>query len=91
MRQLMLSIKPLTYVGRVVMSTTDDTEQKVIAHYGGRRWMRIENFLRGVDDESELRKRMGEEYVCLRKSNVPIHTHNETLKLKITTQEQDWL
>ena len=78
----MVSVKPLTYVGRVVMSTTDDTEQKVIAHYGGKRWMRIENFLRGVDADSELGKRLGEEYVCLRESNVPIHTHNETLTFK---------
>lgn len=81
-RQLMVAVKPLAYVGRVVMSTTDDTEQKVIAHYGGKRWRRMENFLRGVEDESELGKRLGEEYVCLRESNVPIHTHNETLAFK---------
>jgi hypothetical protein len=90
-RQLMVSVKPLTYVGRVVVSTTDDIEQKVIAHYGGRRWRRIENFLRGVEDESELGRKLGEEYVCLRESNVPIHTHGEKLLWKFTTKDQDWL
>lgn len=86
-----MSVRPLTYVGRVVISTTDDIEQKVINHYGGKRWRRIENFLRGVDEAAKLGRRFGEEYVCLRESNVPIHTHDETLEEKSTTQGQDWL
>jgi hypothetical protein len=46
--QLCKSVPPLNYIGRIIISYTDDTEQKVIANYGGKRWRRIENFLRGV-------------------------------------------
>ena len=49
-QQLCKSVPPLNYVGRIIISYTDDTEQKVIANYGGKRWRRIENFLRGVMD-----------------------------------------
>lgn len=70
------AIKPLVYVGRIIVSTTDDTEMKVIKHYGGKTWRRMVNFLRGVDEEDEhLGRKFGEEYVCLRESNVPIHAH----------------
>ena len=80
-RDMLKSIGPLTYVGRVVMSTTDDVESKVIAHYGGKHWRRMVNFLRGVGRNgdgtatAELGKKFGEEYVCLRESNMPLHTH----------------
>lgn len=74
-RQMLVSIKPLNYVGRIVMTTKDDTEQKVIKNYGGKKWRRIVNFLRGVDKWSELGTKLGEEYVCLRESNIPVHTH----------------
>ncbi len=70
------SIKPTSYVGRVVISTKDDTELKVIGNYGGRKWRRVLNFLRGVSDhDPTLGKKLGEEFVCLRESNIPIHTH----------------
>ena len=62
------------------MSATDDVESKVIANYGGKHWRRITNFLRGVDaDDPDIGKKFGEEYVCLRESNVPVHTHTDTL------------
>ena len=77
-RQMLVSIKPLNYVGRIVMTTTDDTEQKVIKNHGGKKWRRIVNFLRGVDEWSELGTKLGEEYVCLRESNIPVHTHAMT-------------
>lgn len=67
----------MNYRGRIIVSVTDDTEKKVIKHYGGKSWKRVVNFLRGVDNnDSGLGKKFGEEYVCLRQSNVPIHTHN---------------
>jgi hypothetical protein len=47
--QLCKSVPPLNYIGRIIISYTDDTEQKVIANYGGKSWRRIENFLRGVN------------------------------------------
>ena len=79
-KELLVSIRPMNYVGRLIMSVEDDTEQKVIKHYGGRHWRRITNFLKGVDkDDPSLGDKCGEEYVCLRESNVPIHTHNLTL------------
>ncbi len=74
-RQMLRSMKPFNYVGRIVMSSTDDTEQKVIKNHGGKKWRRIVNFLRGVSEWSELGTRLGEEYVCLRESNIPVHTH----------------
>lgn len=76
LRQILKSVKPIVYVGRVIVSTTDDTEQKVIQKYGGRRWRRIVNFLRGVNDYDQVGKMLGEEYVCLRESNVPVHSHD---------------
>ena len=48
-KELAVSVPPLNYIGRIIVSYTDDTEQKVIAHYGGKSWRRIENFLRGVN------------------------------------------
>ena len=70
------SVPPLNYVGRIIISYTDDTEQKVIANYGGKSWRRIENFLRGVGDlDPDIGKKLGEEYVELRQSNIPLHSH----------------
>ena len=64
-------------MGKIIISTTDDVESKVIKHYGGKRWRRIVNFLRGVNGNDEtLGRKFGEEYVCLRESNIPIHTHD---------------
>lgn len=92
LEKMSLSIPPITYVGRVVMSLTDDLERKVIEHYGGKRWRRITNFLRGVDGFSpELGRKWGEEYVCLRESNVPIHTHDVKLDSISDTQHADWI
>ena len=60
----------------MIISTTADTEKKVIEKYGGTKWRRITNFLNGVPDDSpKIGQKYGEEYVCLRESNVPIHTH----------------
>lgn len=53
-RRLIKSVPPLNYIGRIIISFTDDTEQKVIANYGGKSWRRIENFLRGVKDISTI-------------------------------------
>ena len=70
------SVKPLTYVGRIIISTTDDIESKVIRNYGGRRWKRVMNFLRGVDEsDSELGVKHGEAFVALRSANVANHSH----------------
>ena len=87
----------MNYIGRIIISYTDDTEQKVIANYGGKAWRRIENFLRGVDEnnpENIPGQKFGEEYVELRESNIPIHSHSETLsddESQITTQQQEWM
>lgn len=75
-KELAKSMKPMNYSGRIIMSVTDDTEQKVIQNYGGKKWRRLTNFIRGVDGgNEEWGNKYGEEYVCLRQSNVPIHTH----------------
>lgn len=75
-KDLLDATSPSTYAGRIVISTTDDTEAKIIAHYGGRRWRRLTNFLNGVDEtDDDIGKRHGEEYVCLRESNIPPHVH----------------
>lgn len=76
-----MSIRPLNYPGRIIVSVTDDIESKVIANYGGRRWKRITNFLRGVDgSDPSIGQKIGEEYVCLRESDIPTHTHPVVLK-----------
>jgi uncharacterized repeat protein (TIGR02543 family) len=39
-------------------------------------------------------KKLGEEYVALRESNIPIHSHTETLpseENEITTRDQEWM
>ena len=88
----MESSPPVNYKGRIVVSTTDDTEAKVIEHYGGKKWRRITNFLRGVENHSdECGKKVGEAYVCLRESNVPIHQHNANVKSVETTRTQAWM
>ena len=80
-KDMLQSVKPLNYKGRIIISTTDDTERKVIAHHGGVRWKRLVNFLRGVEfTDWRAGDRFGEEYVCLRESNIPLHTHAVTLK-----------
>ena len=94
-KELAVSVPPLNYIGRIIVSYTDDTEQKVIAHYGGKSWRRIENFLRGVDEDDAnniLGRKWGEDYVALRESNVPVHAHSETID-KVSggeEPEQEW-
>ena len=78
--ELIRAAKPLTYVGRIIVSTTDDIEMKVIEHYGGKKWRRMVNFLRGVGSGDSRGRKWGEEYVCLRESNVPLHQHDIQLK-----------
>jgi hypothetical protein len=91
-RELSVSVPPLNYIGRIIVSTIDDTEQKVVARYGGKRWRRIENFLRGVsEDDPDVGRKLGEEYVELRESNVPIHTHKETLKKEQPMASEKWM
>ena len=80
---LLASMKPIVYVGKIIISTTDNTEEKVIKNYGGVKWRRMLNFLRGVNEEEtenhlKLGNKWGEANVCLRESNVPIHTHTVT-------------
>ena len=93
-QQLWGSVPPLNYIGRIIISYTDDTEQKVIANYGGKRWRRIENFLRGVgnnDINNIPGQKLGEEYVELRESNIPIHAHAQTVNDVSTTSSQEWI
>ena len=80
---LLIEVKPISYPGRIIISTTDDIESKVIKNYGGRKWKRVVNFLRGVDlDSTDLGVKSGEAYVELRESNVPNHTHEvKTIKM----------
>ena len=90
-QQLWVSVPPLNYIGRIIISYTDDTEQKVVANYGGKRWRRIENFLRGVrnnDTNNIPGQKLGEEYVELRESNIPIHAHTETVSN--ITHSEEW-
>lgn len=92
-KELSVSVPPLNYIGRIIMSMTDDTEQKVIANYGGKSWRRIENFLRGTTDDNPdyiPGRKFGEEYVELRESNVPVHSHSETLIGDPATKSQEW-
>ena len=94
-KDLIASVPPLNYIGRIIISYTDDTEQKVIAKYGGKRWRRIENFLRGVTngrtDAIDIPgRKLGEDFVALRESNIPIHQHSEILSIIEQTQQQEW-
>ena len=92
-KELAVSVPPLNHIGRIIVSYTDDTEQKVIAHYGGKSWRRIENFLRGVNEDDAnniLGRKWGEDYVALRESNVPVHAHSETITNVDVTRGQDW-
>ena len=92
-KELEVSVPPLNYVGRIIISYTDATEREVIEHYGGKRWRRIENFLRGVgtdDAENIPGRKFGEDYVALRESNIPIHSHSETISNVGQTGSQEW-
>ena len=94
-KELAVSVPPLNYIGRIIVSYTDDTEQKVIANYGGKSWRRIENFLRGTTDDNPdyvPGRKWGEDFVALRESNVPVHSHSETLigDPEPETRSQEW-
>ena len=90
---MLKSVKPLSYRGRIIMSVTDDTEQKVIKNYGGKSWRRLLNFMRGVGQgDATIGKKLGEEFVCLRQSNVPIHTHGVALESDSTIKDStSWM
>ena len=91
-KELLVSVRPMNYVGRIVISVKDDTEQKVVKHYGGKRWRRIVNFLRGVDEnDPELGMKLGEKCVCLRESNVPIHTHEMQVATEPASEGNKWM
>ena len=50
------------------------------------------NFLRGVSDaDPSLDERIGEAYVELRPSNVPVHTHHVMLKNNAPSREKSWI
>lgn len=50
------------------------------------------NFLKGVEHNSEeFGNKLGEEYVCLRESNIPVHTHGSVLETADTTSGRQWL
>ena len=64
----------------------------------------IQHHSPGTWDESHVKehditidipgKKVGEEFVALRESNIPIHSHTETLpseESQITTQQQEWM
>ena len=91
--KLLVEVQPVNYIGRIIMSTTDDIESKVIQKYGGKRWRRIEDFLRGVRlDNPNVGQKRGQEYVCLRESNIPTHVHQMQLESTTSTgQGATWL
>lgn len=65
-----------SHIGSVIMSTTLDTEEKVIAIYGGTSWEKIEGrFLLGASSSYAVNSTGGEATHKLTTKEIPAHTH----------------
>lgn len=65
-----------SHVGMIVQSTTLDTEEKVIAIYGGTSWTKIEGrFLLGASSSYAVNRTGGEATHKLTTSEMPSHSH----------------
>ena len=68
-----------SHVGMIVQSTTLDTEEKVIAIYGGTSWSKIEGrFLLGASSDYAVNSIGGEAAHTLTTAEMPSHTHTNT-------------
>ena len=67
----------LSHVGMIIHSTTLDTEAKVIAVYGGTKWLKIEGrFLLGVSSSHKVNSIGGEKTHTLTATEMPRHRHS---------------
>lgn len=67
----------LSHVGMVIQSTTLDTMDKVIEHYGGTTWVKIEGkMLLGASNTHAVNSTGGSETHTLAAANLPSHNHS---------------
>ena len=65
-----------SYVGMIIYSSTLDTNEKVVAVYGGTTWTKIENvFLLGQGSSYSIRATGGEATHTLTVNEMPSHNH----------------
>lgn len=71
-----------SHIGQIIMSTTLDTEAKVIAEYGGEEWLQHDGYmLRGASTgviANRAVKTSGEEEVTLTVDQIPSHNHGSS-------------
>lgn len=67
----------LSHVGMVIQSTTLDTMEKVIEHYGGTTWTKIEGrMLLGASSSYGINSTGGSATHTLAAANLPSHNHS---------------
>jgi len=65
-----------SHIGQIIMSTTLNTQAKVIAQYGGTTWTKIEGrFLLGASSGYPVNSTGGEATHTLTINEIPAHTH----------------
>jgi len=70
-----------SHIGQIIMSTTLNTQAKVIAQYGGTTWTKIEGrFLLGASSSYPVNSTGGEKEHTLTINEIP--SHNHTLNYK---------
>jgi microcystin-dependent protein len=66
-----------SHIGQIIMSTTLNTQAKVIEQYGGTSWTKIEGrFLLGASSSYPVNATGGEATHTLTIDEMPSHTHN---------------
>lgn len=69
-----------SHIGQVIMSTTLNTQAKVIEHYGGTSWSKIEGrFLLGASSAYPVNATGGEKEHTLTIDEMPSHRHEQVV------------
>lgn len=69
-----------SHIGQIIMSTTLNTQAKVIAQYGGTTWTKIEGrFLLGASSGYPVNSTGGEKEHTLSENEMPNHSHGQVV------------
>jgi len=73
-----------SHIGQIIMSTTLNTQAKVIAQYGGTTWTKIEGrFLLGASSSYPVNSTGGEAKHTLTVDEIPSHNHDSLYQANV--------